>query len=256
MVEEDRGIKVINYLYFINIMKKVIRKMLGRFNFCFTAVFAIGIAGVLGLAGYVWAASTSEFQQVISAGTLAVDIVDGSYSSVASPAVALSTTTFSFACSTSTGTFGATTTEQIYVSNPDGADDGWTLTLAASDPTDVWDSAGTDFDFNEGGGNCADDGATTDAGDDLGGRMTVDPSGATLSVGSCSGCVVTNVSKGSEDYFDEGTTDSITLLTAAAGSDDIGDWRLNGVGVTQTIPAEQPAASDYTLSMVLTVTAS
>jgi hypothetical protein len=49
------------------------------------------------------------------------------------------------------------------------------------------------------------------------------------------------------------TTDSVTLLTAAAGSDDIGDWTLQGVSILNTIPAEQPAASDYDINMTLSI---
>lgn len=50
--------------------------------------------------------------------------------------------------------------------------------------------------------------------------------------------------------------DSITLLTAASGSNDFGDWTLTGVDVDQTIPAEQVAAADYSLPMTLSVVAS
>lgn len=232
-------------------MHQVIKKFMNYPNFLGGLFFSLIVTSSIGIAGYVFTASTSQFQQTINAGTLAVDIVDSSYSSVGSPSVAMGATTFSFACNTSTGTFGATTTQQIYVKNPDAADNGWTLSLAASAPTAAWNSAGTDFDFND-SGNCA-DGAD---GDSLGGRMTVNPAIGTLSSGSCSACTVTGVTKGSETSFNQGTTDSITILTGASGSNDIGDWRLNGVAITQTIPAEQPAAGDYAISMVLSVVAS
>jgi len=202
----------------------------------------------------VFASSTSNFQQTINAGSLSVDIVDSSYVTVASPAVAMGAITFSFACQDATGTFG-TNTERIYVKNPDAADSGWTVSLAASAPTAVWDSAGTDFDFNDPGtGGCVDDGVTTDV-DGLGGQMTVDPSVGTLDVGQCTSCVVTNVSKGSSNAYVEGTTNSITILDAAADSNDIGDWRLTGVAITQKVPAEQPAAADYNINMVLSIVA-
>ncbi|MDP3003950.1 MAG: hypothetical protein Q8N43_00345, partial [Candidatus Azambacteria bacterium] len=126
--------------------------------------------------------------------------------------------------------------------------------LAASNPTDVWDSAGTDFDFNEAGtGGCVDDGATTDA-DSLGGQMTVDPSGGTLNVGQCGSCSVTNVSLGTQELFVETTNNDIDIVTGAIGSDDIGDWRVQGVSISQKIPKEQPVASDYDINMVLTIT--
>ena len=232
-------------------MNKIIRRSLGKLNVIVTFVMAGVLASVMGIGTYVLAASTSQFSQTINTGTLSTDIVDAGYSSVSSPAVTMNAITFSFAFQTATGAFGSGT-EQIYVSNPDAADSGWTLTLAPANTTDYWDSAGTDFDFNDATAS-AGDGADADS---LGGQMTIDPSGATLAVGNCSACVVTNVAKGSSTAYNEGTTDSVTLLTAAAGSDDIGDWTLEGVSISQTIPAEQPAASDYTLNMVLTVTAS
>lgn len=85
--------------------------------------------------------------------------------------------------------------------------------------------------------------------------MTIDASGGTLAVGACASCTTTNVTKGSSNAFVEGTTDTITILTGAAGSDDIGDWTLQGVSVSQEIPAEQPAASDYSIDMVLSIAA-
>ena len=233
-------------------MHKIIRKILGKFNIVIAFVMAVLLTGIIGAGTYVLASSTSEFQQTINSGTLSVDIVDGSYNSVSSPSVALDAATFSFGCQTVTTTsaFG-TASEQIYVQNPDAADGGWTLTVAPANTTDVWDSAGTDFDFNDGSG-CT-DGADADS---YGGQMAVDPSGATLDTGQCSSCTVTDITKGSYTAYVEGATDSATLLTAAAASDDIGDWTLQGVTIGVTIPAEQPAANDYTLNMVLTVTAS
>jgi hypothetical protein len=92
--------------------------------------------------------ATSSFTQTINPGTLTVDIVDGSYVTVASPAVAMNAVTFSFACQTATGTFG-TGTQNIYVKNPDAADNGWVVSLAAAAPTAFWASAGTNMDFND-----------------------------------------------------------------------------------------------------------
>ncbi|HCU47509.1 MAG: hypothetical protein UW01_C0020G0005 [Candidatus Nomurabacteria bacterium GW2011_GWA2_43_66] len=233
-------------------MHKFNRKLLGKLNIVLALTLAVVMTGGLGGATYVLASSTSNFTQTISAGTLAVDIVDGSYVTVGSPTMAMSAAIFSFSCQTKTGSFG-TASEQIYVSNPDAADNGWTVSLAAAATTDIWDSAGTDFDFNDSSGSGCTDGA--DAGDTVGGQMTVDASVATLAAGS-SGAATTNITKGSSAPFVEGTTDTITILTGAAGSADIGDWTLQGVSVSQKIPAEQPAASDYDINMVLSITAS
>lgn len=221
----------------------------------YIATMALVVSGAM--TAVALASSTSNLTQVINPGTLSVDIVNGSYVTVASPTVAMSAKTFSFSCQTggsaSTGTLG-TATEQIYVVNPDAADNGWTVSLAASAATDVWDSAGTDFDFNDPTtGGCTDGAGDADA---LGGQMTVDASGGTLAVGNCASCVTTNISLGSSTAFNQGTTDSITLLTGATASNDIGDWTLRGVAISQTIPAEQPAANDYDINMVLSVLAS
>lgn len=204
---------------------------------------------MLSLTTSIYAASTSNFTQTINAGTLSIDIVDGSYASVGSPGVSFGATTFSFTCGSATGTLG-TATQQIYVKNPDAADGGWTASIAGSAITAVWDGAAADYDFNDPTSAGCTDGAD---GDSVAGQMTVNASGGTLAVGSCSSCVTTNITKGTSSAFSQGTTDSITLLSAAAGSSDIGDWTLQGVSLSQTIPAEQPAASDYDINMVLSV---
>ncbi len=187
-----------------------------------------------------------------AAGTLTTDIVNASYVPVGSPTMTMSNATFSFTCQTITGSFG-TASQQIYVNNNNGANNGWTLTVAAQATTNVWDSAGTDYDFNDPTGSGCTDGA--DAGDSVGGQMTINPSVATLAIGQCGSCSTANISKGSSAAFNEGTTNTITLLTATAASDDVGDWTLQGVSISQKVPAEQPAASDYDINMVLTVTA-
>jgi hypothetical protein len=212
------------------------------------------IAGIVLLSGtVVFGAAITNFTQTINSGTLAVDIVDGSYVTVGSPAVAMSATSVGFTCQTSTGTFG-TVTEQIYVSNPDAADNGWTVSLAAANTSSTWSSAlPATFDFNDPTTSGCTDGAD---GDSVGGQMTINPAGATLATGGCVGCTTTAITKGSSSAFSQGVTDSITVLTAAAGSDDIGDWTLQGVAVSQKIPAQQAAASDYNIDLTLSIVAS
>ncbi len=220
-----------------------------------TASILLGVMA-LGSAAWVYAASTSNFAQTINAGTLSVDIVNSSYVTVGSPSVTMSAKTFSFNCltggSASTGTFGAAE-QLIYIKNPDAADNGWTVSLAGSATTAVWDSAGTDYDFNDAGTSGCSDGADADS---FAGQMTVDPSAGTLATGACASCATTAVTKGTSAAFVEWTTDSITLLTGASGSNDIGDWKLTGVAISQTIPAEQPAASDYDVDLTLSILAS
>ncbi len=159
-------------------MKSIIsNKLLRKLNITTALGLVVLTAGVTTTG--LFASATSNFAQTINAGTLTVDIVNSSYVTVGSPAVTMTAAPFSFSCQTATGTFGAAE-QLIYVKNPDASDSGWTVTLAASAPTAVWDGAVTDYDFNDPGtAGCVDDGATTDA-DAFGGQMTVDPSGGTL----------------------------------------------------------------------------
>jgi len=214
------------------------------------ALIAVCIFACTALPFKVLAADTSNFNQTINPGVLSVDIVNGSYVTVASPSVAFPAVTFSFTCQTNTGTFG-TATEQIYVKNPDAADNGWTVSLAGSAATAIWDGALADYDFNDPTGSGCTDGA--DAGDTVGGQMTVDASAATLATGACLSCATTSITKGSSNAFSQAVTDSITILSGAAGSNDIGDWTLQGVSISQKIPGEQPAAADYDINMVLSI---
>jgi hypothetical protein len=211
---------------------------------------SLSAIGMFGVFTFIFAAATSTFNQTINPGTLSVDIVDASYVTVGSPSISMTAATVNFSCQTVTGTFG-TATEQIYIKNPDAADSGWTVSLAGSAPTAVWDGGAVDYDFNDSTGSGCTDGADSDS---LGGQMTVDPSGGTLAKGQCLTCGVTGVSKGSSDAFVEGTKDSITILSAAAGSDDIGDWKLTGVSISQKIPAEIPVGS-YSVGLTLSIIA-
>lgn len=236
-------------------MKKLVNKLTKKVNDI--SIFFVALLICILSVTTVLASGTSEFSQTITAGSLATDIVDASFVTVASPAVSLDNTAFSFSCQISTTTDAlGTATEQLYVSNPDASDTGWKLNIAATDPTDVWASAGTDFDFNEAGTKgCVDDGATTDAGDALAGQLRLDPTGGVIGTGNCSGCTVTGVSVGGYDAFVEGSNNSIDLMEGASGSDDIGDWTLEQIDVGVKIPGEQPAASDYTISLTLTIEA-
>jgi hypothetical protein len=172
--------------------------------------------------------------------------------------VAFSAKTFSFDCqhsgNASTGSLG-TASQRVYTINPDAADNGWTLTIAAtSGATTLWQNGGTtqNYDFNDPTGanpGCT-DGVDTDS---RPGQLTIDPSVSTVTL-DCATCTSSNVTKGSSTAFNQGTTDSITLLNAAAASDDIWRGYLTGVGLSQTIPAEQPADS-YSINMTVTVTA-
>ena len=181
-----------------------------------------------------------------SSGTLTTDIVDAAGDPVASPSIAMSAANFSFDHQTASGTFGVSA-EKIRVENTTAAP-AWTLAIAAdSGTTAFWDGAASDYDFNDPTAN-AEDGADTDS---LGGQMTINASIGTLG-GTCS---ATDITKGSSASFSEGSTDSITLLTAGASADTSCYWDLTGVSISQTVPAEQPA-DNYSINITLTVTAS
>lgn len=242
--------------------KNMYCKLLRKFNGAIAIFVAVLLSG--GISVIVFASDTSNFTQTINAGSLSTDIVDGSWATVGSPSVAMSAKTFSFSCltggSASTGTFG-TTTQRLYVQNPDASDTGWILNMNGSATTAFWDGTAGDFDFNDPtSSGCADGDAAVDA-DSLAGQMTVDPSGASLNVGQCASCVVTNVSLGTSEAFDEtaaSPNEDIDLMTGAGTSDDIGDWYLgnpNGVSISQTIPAETPADTDYDINMDLDIVA-
>ena len=226
-------------------------KQIVGLSLAFLSALMLAVSG-----GTLYAANTPNFTQTINAGVLATDILDASRVSVGSPTVAMGAKTFSFDCysggGASTGLLG-TNTERVYVMNPDAADNGWTLTIAATGgATTAWDAgAATDYDFNDSGGSGCTDGAG-DA-DAFGGQMTIDANAGTLTA-DCLTCVTTNVTKGSSTAFDQGTTDSVTILSAAAASNDIWRGYITGATVSQTIPAEQVPGS-YSLGMTLTVTA-
>jgi len=200
------------------------------------------IAGILTIKT-VKAASTPTFNQTISAGTISADIVNGSYVTVASPTVSMDAVNFSFSAQTATGTLG-TISEKIYVQNPDGADNGWTVTIAPTAGVGAsWAGTGASFDFND----------PTDSGETYG-QMTIDASVGVGATGTCNNCSMTGIDLGSSTAFNQGVTDSITLMTGQAGSDDIGDWTLTGVSISQKIPKEKPAIS-YSLPMTITIAA-
>lgn len=220
------------------------------------------VAGIIALVllgtSTVFAANNSNFTQSITAGSLATDIMNASRVTVASPAVAMSAKTFSFDCQTggsaSTGSFG-TNTERIYVTNPDGADNGWTLTAGATGGnTARWANGGATqhFDFNDPtSSGCADN--SSGEADTNSGQLTVNPATGTITP-DCASCTTTGVTLGSSTAYNQGTTDSVTLINAAAGSNDVWRGYLTGVGMSQTIPAETPV-DNYTLNLTLTSTA-
>jgi len=216
-----------------------------------SSLLVLGIA--LSITTVSYAANNANVTQTINSGTLVTDIRDASRVTVASPSFAMAGTTFSFNCQTTTGVIGSDS-QRLYVDNPGAANAGYTLTLAATGgATSTWNNAGTtqSFDYNDPTTAGCTDGADADA---KGGQLTVNPTAGTLTA-DCSSCTLTGITKGASTAYSQAVTDSVTLLTAAAGSDDIGRWYLTGIGLSQTIPGEQPNDS-YTINLTATVTAS
>ena len=179
-------------------------------------------------------------------GTLSADIVDAAGTTVASPAVTLTTAVTSYSCGSATGTLG-TSTEMIRVWNLTSTPQ-WTLTIAASaGPTASWSSGGSTYDFNDAA--CS-DGADADS---VAGRLTVDPSVATVAASTT--CTTTGVSKGASASFAEGTLNSLTLMSASASAGIGCKWDMTGAAITQDIPAEQ-AVGTYNLNLTLSIVAS
>lgn len=188
----------------------------------------------------------SQLNQSINDGVRAIDIVDAGGTTVASPTVSFTGATFSFATQDTTGTLGVSA-QRIRVYNPT-ATATWTASVAASATTATWSTGSQYYDFNDATGG----GYTDGAGDaDLyGGQLQVAPAGGTLA--GVSGCLTTNVSLGSNSAFVEGTTDSISIASGAAGAPTYCRWDITNIGLTQRIPAAQVSGS-YSVNLVLSV---
>ncbi len=229
-------------------------KQIARNNY----VIAIGIvvAVFIGAVTSVSAANNTDLTQQITAGTLSTDVLDASRAPVASPTAALTSKSFSFNCQSagtaSTGTLGINA-QRIYVMNPDNADNGWNLTIAAtSGATSLWENAGATqtFDFNDPTTSGCGDGGDADG---RPGQLSIDPSVGSVTA-DCLSCGNTGVTLGSGSAFSQGVTDAITLISAAAGSDDIWRGYLTNAALSQTIPAEQ-TVDNYDVNFTITVTA-
>ncbi|HNT30018.1 MAG TPA: hypothetical protein PKL83_03645 [bacterium] len=207
-------------------------------------VAATGTAIALMTGLQVFAATDSDWSQVINAGSQSVDIVDDTGAAVANPAVTFGALTYDFDTQDGTGTFGIST-EKVRVYNPTSTAT-WTVNIAGSATTAVWTDGGSNtYDFNDVNGYT--DGADTDS---VGGQLTIDPSGGSIS--GVSGCATTNISAGTSDAFEEGTVDSIDLLAAASGAPTFCRWDYTGASLSQGIPAAQVAAS-YAINMVVSI---
>ncbi len=184
-------------------------------------------------------------------GVLAVDIVDGVGTPVASPSYSMTNSGYLFLCAASTTAIGDTS-QRIEISNFTGTAS-WNVTIAATaGNTTVWSDGGSNsYDYNDPTGapaGCADGG---DA-DGVAGQLTLNPALGTSTPRS--GCTNTGISLGSSASFNQGIVDSITLISSSAGADLGCSWELTDVHTSQQIPQDQPDGN-YSINLTLTATA-
>lgn len=147
------------------------------------------------------------------------------------------------------GTLG-TGDQRIYVSNPEAAFDGWTLSISPEQGLSAkWQGIKANFDFNDSG----DSGCQDTDGDGLAGLMKIDASGAQIQT-DCLSCNPAYVTVGHASQQDFSTAESITLMNASGDASDLGRWYVTGIDVEQSIPPEQ-VGDVYQIEMVLTATA-
>lgn len=178
------------------------------------------------------AALNTDLSQVINAGTLSVDFVDGSNQSIASPSVSFGAVNFSFACQPATATLG-TASQKLQVKNPKKA--GVSIDLNAATPaTDEWTSGSDTYKYNDAAGSGCTNGQLAVSGGSF--AKTI---GANAPVYTTPGGAFTGTSP--VTLFDN------TSNTAYEGN-------LTGYTLTQQIPAEQTDGT-YSLPMIVTYTA-
>jgi len=189
----------------------------------------------------------------VSTGIISGDIVDSGGVSVPSPSFAMNNTSVPFTCNETTGTLG-TSSQRIRISNTTtGAT--WTTSIAATDgPTALWRNSGNSlqYDYNESSGSpvgCSDG---SDA-DSMSGKLRIEPSAGTITPQTS--CSLTGVSLGSNQDFNQTTTNAITLMSAASGANTNCYWDLTGVNLRQYIPANQSVDS-YNINLTVTTVAS
>lgn len=180
---------------------------------------------------------------------LSADIVDAGNVSITSPSVVFANRAFDFACQTTTATLGITAQQLRVVNTTSTA--AWTLGIAAtSGATATWSNGGTKlYDYNDPTGAGCNDGGDADG---VAGQLSVNPASAVITPDSS--CSNNGVSLGVNTTFSEGITDSVPLLSGSASSEINCMWNVTGIGLSQTIPAEQ-SESSYSLGLTLTLAA-
>lgn len=204
-------------------------------NLKYLVFAAVGVAMLAGPVAYAADKANSKLEQVIGAGSLSTEFRNSADDVVSTPTFTMGDLDVSNSQQEGTGTYGDDE-NRAFVDNPGGADGGWTLALNATNPgADKWTTGSLDYDYM---------GASPAVG-----QLAVNPDDATITpvIGGADG-----VSKGTLATFT--STSPITIMQADSSSANIWNGYITGVGLSQTIPASQPAGT-YTLDMTQTVAA-
>lgn len=207
---------------------------------------------------------STDFKIQINPGTFYVGFVDSgnNYQEVTDLEFGFDQKSVSMECLSGEGSptmyFGHDASEgvdarNLYIANPDAAREGFTISIAATNGANaVWSQAGNSFVLDYNANDCSSvnkpldiEGVTN-----YGGRMYIDPSVAELRTGKCAGCSTNGLQLGTANHFEYGNIDSITLVQASSSADNIADYILNGIKVSQTIPA-MFSSGDYSLDMTI-----
>ena len=174
---------------------------------------------------------------------LAVTVINDTNDTVDVPSVNFGSLETGPSTQTTNGLLG-TNSQRIVVINGTG-NASWSLSIAAESTDSVWEDGVHSFDFND----SISDGSDTDT---VGGGLTVNPSSITITPSD--GCSSTGIASGGQTTFSEGTTDTITLVSAGSSAGTDCSWELTNVQLSQQVPPGQTNGT-YALTMTLTVVA-
>lgn len=170
-------------------------------------------------------------------------VVNSSNVPISSPSFAMTASTTSFSCQTTTGTLG-NSNARIRAAVGSDYNFGWTLSLGATGGTSAtWSNgSGSTYAYN----NPAGSGCTA-------GQLTVSGASATYQH-ACIGAGIGVSTFSGVDSYSNGSVDAITLISAGVAAN-LGCYRYAyGYTLTQNIPPEKRSGT-YTLGLTLTMTA-
>jgi hypothetical protein len=186
-------------------------------------------------------------------GVLSGDIVNATGAPVTAPSFNMNNAGYPFGCDEVSGTLGQSD-QRLRVSNMTTSPS-WSMSIAATNgPAAVWSTSGNtqQYDYNDSAGDPAGCSDGNDS-DSIAGKLRVEPSTAVITPQS-GGCTTANISLGSNQDFNESTTDAITLMAASSSANTGCYWDLTGINLRQYIPLGQ-ASGSYSLDLTITTMA-